>query len=708
MKRIIYSTVTKVIAALLFVASITYSVLVFTNCGIEYYSFSDEAVYRFERSFEDTEIFNWLLHEPESVIYNICMNPIYNPSSNAVEDTVAEDYYDDYEVDTGIPDVLSKPIDAEAIADAIEYEFASLYTDGKIKYYVRCGERVFTNCGATDEYELMGYRFYNYVSRDEEGNIDRDTSASIRYYPYFLDRLSYYGETTPITLCVSVDETYVDEMEHDWQYQKTVVREALVNLAVPILTALLLFVYLLCVCGKDRHGEQRRMWVDNIWTEVHIAAIAGSGAGAVALGIFLVEEYTYRVFALEYFNVIFGATAALASAVILTSSLSVVRNIKCKNFLASTLIFRIVKFVFRVLAVVLKWTFKVLKWCGRKLAACARMLALTLSKRTGVILIGLLGVYTVLIGLICIFAVGWHEPAMLIFAVIVFALAVVAVAFRSRDVDEIKKGVAEVRGGNVSYKIPEPRSIDLKALASNVNDIAKGLDESVAAKVKAERLKTELITNVSHDLKTPITSIISYAQLLSEAEGLSEEARDYVQVISKKGERLKNLTQDLFDISKVQSGNEEVVLEKLDAALLINQSLAEHEREIEKSGLPFVVDTPKELYFMADGRKMSRVLDNLISNVLKYSMKNTRVFISAREVCDEIIMELKNIASYPMEFSADEIVGRFVRGDEARSAEGNGLGLAIVKSYTELCGGVLEVIVDGDMFKAILKFKRYR
>ena len=699
---------TKIIAVLLVIASLTYSALVFTNCAVEWFYCDNELVYRFEPSFRQTTFFNWLLHEPENVIYIACMNPAYNPNSNAVEDTAAEDYYDGFENDTAVTDGRDnegrEPVDNEAIADAIERELSSLYTDGKIKYFVKYGERVFTNCGATDEYELTSYRFYSYASLDEHGNVYRDTSTNFRYYLQTLEELSYRGETTPITVCVSVDEGYVDEIEQIWQYQKTCIREAIMNTALFVLAAIVLLIYLLCVCGKDKNGEQKRIWVDNVWTEVHVAAIAGCGAGAVALWIALIEEYAYNAYDLDYFTLIVAVSAVLASSVILTSLLSVVRNIKCRNFLKSTLIYRVVKLLFKWLGIVLKWLYKAIKWLGVRLGACARTLGLALSRKTGVILIALLAVYTMLIGLICILAIGCYEPAMLVLAILIFVLAAVTLAYRSRDVDEIKRGVAEIRGGNVSYKIPEPRSVDLKALASNVNEIGKGLDESVAAKIKAERLKTELITNVSHDLKTPITSIISYAQLLSQSEGLSEEASDYVRVISHKAERLKNLTQDLFDVSKVQSGNEEALFEKLDASLLISQSLAEHESEIEKSGLAFVVDVQRELCFTADGRKMSRVLDNLINNALKYAMKGTRVFVSAREIGGEVVIELKNIACYPMEFGAEEIVGRFVRGDEARSTEGNGLGLAIVKSYTELCGGTFEVVIDGDMFKAILRF----
>ena len=286
--------------------------------------------------------------------------------------------------------------------------------------------------------------------------------------------------------------------------------------------------------------------------------------------------------------------------------------------------------------------------------------------------------------------------------------AALGVAWRIRELEEVKKGVREVGSGNGSYQIPALKSGDLQQLAHGVNHIAQGLEASVAAKVKAERLKTELITNVSHDLKTPLTSIINYTQLLSQVEGLPEEAGDYAQIIAKKSQRLKTLTQDLFDISKAQSGNETVILERIDTALLVQQALAEQDREIQTSGLTFCVNTPKELYIRADGRKMSRVLGNLLQNILKYAMKNTRVFLSVCQEGQDVVLEFKNIASYPMDFQGEEIVGRFVRGDESRTAEGNGLGLAIAKSYTELCGGQLEIVVDGDLFKARLRFPTYQ
>ena len=350
---------------------------------------------------------------------------------------------------------------------------------------------------------------------------------------------------------------------------------------------------------------------------------------------------------------------------------------------------------------------KVLVWLRNAFVEYRKIISKTLHKKSGALLIGTLFGYTALIGLFGIFTYGAGNPFWIFVGIALFGFASFLVAHRSKDLEEIKRGVSEIRNYNSSYKIPELKCEDLRELANNINDIGNSIDESVSAKMKAERMKTELITNVSHDLKTPLTSIISYTELLSKVEGLPEEAQDYAKVIAQKSDRLKTLTQDLFDISKAQSGNEEIIFEKLDAELLINQSLAEYDSEIRKSELVFCVNTSKDLYFPADGRKMSRVIGNLINNILKYSLKNTRVFITAEEKDSEIVLEFKNMSAYPLDFDAEEIMGRFVRGDEARTTEGSGLGLAIAKTYTELCNGKLEIILDGDMFKAILRFKKY-
>ena len=682
MKKIIYSNYTKFIAVVLFITSIVLGALTVTN-GIAEYGNEKEVIYRFENDFSEARHFSHLLDAPESAIFKA--------------------YHNFYLVD-GETETVDKErpliVNGETIEQNIKKKLDDLYCADKINYYVKWNDTVFTNCGASSEQELMTAEFYRLATRDEKGN-NEIVSSQNRYYSYpLLDELSLYDKTTSIVVCTSIKEEYANECKVIWDRQSTIINETFTSTIIYVIFALILFIYLLCVCGKNKDGEHKSMWLDNIWTEVHLVAMGGIGFGAVVLCVILLDEFYTGHFPLNMMNMVVGISAAITSAVVITSLLSIIRNIKCKRFVESSIIVRVIRWCWKTFV-------KVLVWLRNGFVGYRNLLFKTLSKKTGVILISMLFAYTALIGLFGIFTLEAGNLFWIFVGIALFGFASFFIAHRSKDIDEIKKGVSEVRNGNVAYKIPELKSEDMKALATNINDIAKGLDESVSAKVKAERMKTELITNVSHDLKTPLTSIISYTELLANVEGLPEEAKDYAQIIANKSDRLKTLTQDLFDISKVQSGNESVVLEKLDVSLLINQSLGEHDNEIKKSELPFCVNAPKELYISADGRKMSRVISNLISNILKYTMKNTRVFISAYEENGEVIMEFKNIASYPMDFNAEEIVGRFVRGDESRTQEGNGLGLAIAKSYTEICNGKFEIVLDGDMFKAILKFRKY-
>ncbi len=696
MKKIIYSNYTKFIAVILFIISIVSGTLIVTD-GISDFFDEDVGAYNFESDFSESIFLSSYLDAPENVIFNAYHSLYESVPKDTEANTPNTGLSINYEESATIDRTKITP-NAETIEQNIEQRLNDLYCDDKIDYYIKWNDRVFTNCGATTAEELTQGDFYSYITM-EKGNIERYSEPSHnKYSRYLLEEIIRYDEASTITMATKVKDDVVAEFQEIWERQAGIVNDTLTEALFFVVLAILLLIYLICVCGKNKDGEQKTNWIDNVWAEVHLAAMVGFALGVIVLCAIIYDEFSTGHFPHNLTNIVIGIASAVASAVCLTSILSIIRNIKCKKFVQTSIIARIVKWCFKTL-------FSILRWLRNGFVGYRNLLFKTLSKKTGVILISMLFVYTALIGIFGVCTI--ITPVWIILGVLLFLFASFVVAYRAKDLDEVKKGVSEVRNGNVSYKIPELKSEDMKALATNINDIAKGLDESVSAKVKAERLKTELITNVSHDLKTPITSIISYTELLSKIEELPEEAKDYVSVISKKSERLKNLTQDLFDISKVQSGNEDVVLEKLDVALLINQSLGENDSEIQKSELPFCVDAPKELYISADGRKMSRVVSNLINNILKYTMKNTRVFITAFEKDGEVIMEFKNIASYPMNFNADEIVGRFVRGDESRTADGNGLGLAIAKSYTEICNGKFEVVIDGDMFKAILKFRKY-
>lgn len=266
---------------------------------------------------------------------------------------------------------------------------------------------------------------------------------------------------------------------------------------------------------------------------------------------------------------------------------------------------------------------------------------------------------------------------------------------------DILRGTERVKAGEMAYRIPVSGGTELSTLAQNINNIAEGLKDAVESEVKAERLKAELVTNVSHDLKTPLTSIITYIDLLK-TEGLqSENAGHYLEVLEQKAQRLKTLTNDLFEAAKAASGSIAVNPEKLDVGALVTQGLGEISEKITQANLDFRVGIPTEkLYVLADGRLLWRVLENLLSNVLKYALPGSRVYIDAAQAGNKVIITLKNISAVELNTSADELLERFKRGDQSRHSEGSGLGLSIAKSLTELQGGTFRVDVDGDLFKA--------
>lgn len=237
------------------------------------------------------------------------------------------------------------------------------------------------------------------------------------------------------------------------------------------------------------------------------------------------------------------------------------------------------------------------------------------------------------------------------------------------------------------------------------SEIQKSLDEQM----KSERMKIALITNVSHDLKTPLTSIISYTDLLSKEEGLSQTAADYIRILQAKSDRLKNIVTDLFDLAKSTSGDVTLDFETLDLKKLIEQTLAEMEDRISASKLIIkaqLPDTPVNIY--ADGKRLYRVFQNIIDNTLKYSMPASRVYLILEESEQQALVTVKNISAQEMNFTAEEILQRFSRGDQARSEEGSGLGLSIAESFTRICKGEFKVEIDGDLFKVIISFPRIK
>lgn len=299
---------------------------------------------------------------------------------------------------------------------------------------------------------------------------------------------------------------------------------------------------------------------------------------------------------------------------------------------------------------------------------------------------------------------GYVSYASEIYVIIVWIYTMVLLNelnFRTQ-IYEITKQVEMMRKGNMNVSIKCTNS-ELEELGENINHLKQGMEKAINESIKAERLKTDLITNVSHDLKTPLTSIINYTDLLKKEKIENENAKKYIDILEKKSKKLKILTEDLIEVSKISSGNETVALEKIDFKELVLQANGEFAEKFEEKNLEVISNLPKEAVIVdLDGKKIWRVLENLYQNVYKYSLENTRVYVDLI-VNDHIVFTIKNISKEKLNIPPDELMERFIRGDSSRHTGGNGLGLSIAKDLSKLNGGTLSIQIDGDLFAAKIK-----
>ena len=286
-------------------------------------------------------------------------------------------------------------------------------------------------------------------------------------------------------------------------------------------------------------------------------------------------------------------------------------------------------------------------------------------------------------------------------AIVSVILLLAAIAFQ-----RVKHGGEKIVNGDLDSKIDTQYMFgDIKDFAESLNNINQGLQNAIDDKMKSERFKTELITNVSHDIKTPLTSIVNYVDLIKKEDCDNEKINEYIEVLDRQSNRLKKLIEDLVEASKASTGNLVVELTKCNLTVLVNQAIGEFFEKFENMGLQVVqtIDS-QDVYILADGRRLWRVFDNLLNNTCKYALSGTRVYIDMTKEQNRVVVTFRNISKHPINISGDELTERFVRGDRSRNTEGSGLGLSIAKSLTELQNGSFEINTDGDLFKAKITF----
>ncbi len=272
----------------------------------------------------------------------------------------------------------------------------------------------------------------------------------------------------------------------------------------------------------------------------------------------------------------------------------------------------------------------------------------------------------------------------------------------------LREGIQKISQGDLEFKIdPKGMTPEQRAMAEGINTIGAGLDAAVEESVKSERLKTDLITNVSHDIKTPLTSIINYVDLLKQENFEDPKVRHYIEVLEQKSQRLKVLTEDVVEASKISSGNIRLEYMKLNFFEMIQQTSGEFTEKFEAKGLQEIKKLAAgDVMIRVDGRRTWRILENLYNNVAKYAMPNTRVYTELWVDQDEVCFGMKNISEQPLNISANELTERFIRGDISRSTEGSGLGLSIAQTLTRMQGGRFELYLDGDLFKVTVIFPK--
>ena len=510
--------------------------------------------------------------------------------------------------------------------------------------------------------------------------------------------LQVNGKEDAYIFALSVDTTYpvqdsfYTESQTYAQYGGTAVWVFAAGVAAAILFALGL-IWLTLAAGRRPEDEALHLNSFDHW-KTEIAALLvfvlwlvpvlllGSTVSMTSAVVY--DEYGRIVHANAFQNSVYSSTGNTVAmtvmilyscAMFLAGYLSLVRRIKAGTLWKDSLLRSIVKFIGRIF---------------QNLSILWRI----------VLIFGVV----ILFHWIAFFSYGsfFFFGLMVLSEVLIFVYMIKDALGKQR----IKKGIEEIAGGQVDYKIHVdglPR--EQQDIGEKINSIGEGLDRALEKSIKSERLKTDLITNVSHDIKTPLTSIINYVELLKQENFEDPRIRRYIEVLEQKSQRLKTLTEDVVEASKVSSGNITLEYMNINFVEMIQQTSGEFEEKFKARNLTEVLNLPQEeVMIRADGRRMWRVLANIYNNAAKYALEGTRVYADLQVVDGHAVFSLKNISQQQLNISADELTERFIRGDISRSTEGSGLGLSIAKTLTEMQGGKFELYLDGDLFRVTITF----
>ena len=481
-----------------------------------------------------------------------------------------------------------------------------------------------------------------------------------------------------------------DSLRNDYIFSITAYmyrNAAIVMAAAGLVTAILCLIFLFYAAGhsKRRTDENFRTITDKVPIEVYAVA-----AAIISVGVAGVVDITvYDIMMV----VLLPLCVLIVTAAWLGFVLAFVIKLKHHTFKESSIIYRFIV-----------WVLKVLKLICRKIIFIVQ--GIPLVWKSALILVAGIIINFIIVITIC----NSYNPGSALF-IWFFGAAVTLAAgiYMALCMRRLREAAHHLAEGDLEYQVDKTGLfLDLAKHADDLNSIGHGMSKAVEEKMKSEHFKTELITNVSHDIKTPLTSIINYVDLLKKEEINNEKASEYIEVLDRQSSRMKKLIEDLVEASKAATGAMKLNLERCQVDVLMMQVLGEYKEKAESAELNIISKLPDEkLEIMADGRSMWRIFDNLMNNICKYSQPGTRVYQILEADGESVSVTYKNTSKYELEITAEELMERFVRGDKSRSTEGSGLGLSIARNLTELNGGSFNVDIDGDLFKVKMKFRRY-
>jgi signal transduction histidine kinase len=529
-----------------------------------------------------------------------------------------------------------------------------------VTYYAKSGENVFTNSPNQAKDFFKSSPSFMIFDRSEQTVFPEEIKENHHYY-WVNSSMEKLGLED--NMYIAFTDDFINPRIAEWKETKIFVTNSIYQIAGLSLALAAAFIYLLFVIGRKPEEDEgiHLNSIDRIYNDINLGVCFLLIAAWVGI---MSELYQSKIYQL-----IFPITLLIATLGLILV-LSLVKHIKNKTFIKHTLTYTIFYMIFKFIQEIYKS--------------------------------GSIGVKVVLI------VIGY--PAIVALTFFIFPVTLGAAAWLAlKEVKEfkaIKEGVKQVKEGNIHYPINVSGDGELAQLASDINSITDGLNKAVENEIKSERLKSELITNVSHDIRTPLTSIITYVDLLKYEKDQSKAA-EYIDIIDQKSQRLKILTEDLFEAAKASSGNIPVEYEKIDMISLLTQGLGELDDKIQERRLEFKINSPKDkVYIRADGKLLWRAMENLLLNIFKYALEGSRVYIDIIDLGPEVTIIIKNISTYELNISSDELMERFKRGDESRSSQGSGLGLSIAKSLIEIQKGSFKIEIDGDLFKAIIKMTK--